>query len=73
MAIPYWLFTIATNQAAIHKLHRDELTNLYQNKLEIIKDDVYRDGDRELSMWIGRKPEDGRVARNDKRRKKKEK
>ena len=73
LLIHHFLMSCSKPKAAIHKLHRDELTNLYQNKLEIIKDDVHMDGDRELSMWVGRKPEDGRVIRNDKRRKKKEK
>jgi hypothetical protein len=53
------------------KLERDELTTIYFDKLEVIQDDVFiGDGERELSMWIGRKPEDSRTLREAKRRRK---
>jgi len=51
-------------KSPVHKLERDELTELYCDQLEVIQDDVYvGDGERELSMWMGRKPEDGRTLR----------
>jgi hypothetical protein len=65
LLIHHFLMSCSKPKQATHKLKRNELNEYYRNKLEIIKDDVHvGDGNRELTMWIGRKPEDSRVLQS---------
>ena len=70
----HFLMSCTKPKNPIHKIKRYELTEYFQkNGLEVVKDEVIvGDGNRELSMWMGRKPEDGRstAMRNKKQRKK---